>query len=150
MLQLNCYDLIDKDYLKKMKYFFGKLFQADQEFLFETIFITKQGKKITVECHCNSMRKNGKVFGICVARDISERKAVEEKIRYLTFHDSLTGIYNRAYFENELEKYDNFRYLPISIIIGDINGLKLVNDAFGHDEGDRLLKNCRQMFERVL
>jgi diguanylate cyclase (GGDEF)-like protein/PAS domain S-box-containing protein len=152
ILQLTCYDLIDKDYLKKMKYFFGKLFHADQEFLFETIFITKQGKKITVECHCNSISKNGKVFGICVARDISERKAVEEKIRYLTFHDSLTGIYNRAYFENELEKYDNLRYLPISIIIGDMNGLKLVNDAFGHDEGDRLLKiaakclkeSCRQ------
>ena len=61
-------------------------------------------------------------------------------------------IYNRAYFENELEKYDNLRYLPISIIIGDMNGLKLVNDAFGHDEGDRLLKiaakclkeSCRQ------
>ena len=152
ILQLTCNDLIDKDYLKKMKYFFGKLFHADQEFLFETIFITKQGKKITVECHCNSISKNGKVFGICVARDISERKAVEEKIRYLTFHDSLTGIYNRAYFENELEKYDNLRYLPISIIIGDMNGLKLVNDAFGHDEGDRLLKiaakclkeSCRQ------
>jgi len=152
ILQLTCNDLIDKDYLKKMKYFFGKLFHADQEFLFETIFITKQGKKITVECHCNSISKNGKVFGICVARDISERKAVEEKIKYLTFHDSLTGIYNRAYFENELEKYDNLRYLPISIIIGDMNGLKLVNDAFGHDEGDRLLKiaakclkeSCRQ------
>jgi diguanylate cyclase (GGDEF)-like protein/PAS domain S-box-containing protein len=152
ILRLTCFDLIDKNYSKKMKYIFGKLFHADQEFLFETIFITKQGKKITVECHCNSISKNGKVFGICVARDISERKAVEEKIRYLTFHDSLTGIYNRAYFENELEKYDNLRYLPISIIIGDMNGLKLVNDAFGHDEGDRLLKiaakclkeSCRQ------
>ena len=152
ILRLTCYDLIGKESSKKMKYIFGKLFHTDQEFLFETIFITKNGQKITTECHCNSMRNNGKVFGICVARDISERKAVEEKIRYLTFHDSLTGIYNRAYFENEMEKYDNLRYLPISIIIGDMNGLKLVNDAFGHDEGDRLLKiaakclkeSCRQ------
>lgn len=147
MLRLTCYDLIDKYYLKKTKYVFGKLFHADQELLFETTFITKHGKKITAECHCNSIRKNGKVLGICVARDISERKAIEKKIRYLTFHDSLTGIYNRAYFENELEKYDNLRYLPISIILGDVNGLKLINDAFGHDEGDRLLKIAAKCFK---
>jgi len=152
ILRLTCFDLIDKNYSKKMKYIFGKLFHADQELLFETVFITKQGQKIATECHCNSIRKNGKVYGNCVVRDITERKKVEEKIRYLTFHDSLTGIYNRAYFENELEKYDNLRYLPISVIMGDMNGLKLVNDAFGHDEGDRLLKiaanslkeSCRQ------
>ena len=146
------YELIDKNYQERMKYIFSKLYHAESELLFETTFIAKNGHKMVTECHCNSYRKNGKVYGNCVVRDITERKKVEEKIKYLTFHDSLTGIYNRAYFENELEKYDNLRYLPISIIIGDMNGLKLVNDAFGHDEGDRMLKitakclkvSCRQ------
>jgi diguanylate cyclase (GGDEF)-like protein/PAS domain S-box-containing protein len=146
------YELIDKNYQERMKYVFSKLYHAESELLFETTFVAKNGHKMVTECHCNSYRKNGKVYGNCVVRDITERKKVEEKIKYLTFHDSLTGIYNRAYFENELEKYDNPRYLPMSIIIGDMNGLKLVNDAFGHDEGDRLLKiaanslkeSCRQ------
>jgi diguanylate cyclase (GGDEF)-like protein len=52
----------------------------------------------------------------------------------------LTGLYNRAYFEEELKRLDTPRQLPISLILGDVNGLKLINDAFGHEEGDRLLR----------
>lgn len=55
------------------------------------------------------------------------------------FYDKLTSLFNRAYFEEELKRLDTERQLPLSIIIGDLNGLKLVNDAFGHKEGDRLL-----------
>ena len=60
----------------------------------------------------------------------------------MSFHDSLTDLYNRAYFEEELKRLDTKRQLPLSIIVGDINGLKLINDAFGHKEGDEILKNC--------
>jgi len=76
-------------------------------------------------------------FGIF--RDITEQKRAEAEIRYLSFHDRLTGLYNRAFFEEELRRINGRRNLPISIIMGDVNGLKLVNDAFGHHEGDRLL-----------
>lgn len=76
-------------------------------------------------------------FGIF--RDITEQKQAEAEIRYLSFHDRLTGLYNRAYFEEELKRVDSPRNLPISIIMGDVNGLKLVNDAFGHQDGDRHL-----------
>jgi len=71
--------------------------------------------------------------------DITERKKREQEIFYLSYHDVLTGLYNRACFEEESERLDNERQLPISIIMGDINGLKLINDAFGHAEGDKLL-----------
>jgi diguanylate cyclase (GGDEF)-like protein/PAS domain S-box-containing protein len=71
--------------------------------------------------------------------DISDRKKRETEILYLNYHDLLTGLYNRAFFEEECARLDTPRQLPISVIMGDINGLKLVNDAFGHKEGDKLL-----------
>jgi len=55
-----------------------------------------------------------------------ERKSSEEKIKYLSFHDSLTGLYNRAYFEEELERYNFPRYYPLSIVMLDVNGLKVI------------------------
>ena len=71
--------------------------------------------------------------------DINERRTAEDEVRYLSFHDKLTGLYNRAFFEEELKRLDTERQLPLSIIIGDLNGLKLTNDVFGHQEGDKLL-----------
>ena len=72
-------------------------------------------------------------------QDITNRKKTEEKILYLSYHDKLTGLYNRRFYEEEIKRLDTERNLPISIIIGDVNRLKLVNDAFGHDKGDELL-----------
>lgn len=71
--------------------------------------------------------------------DISERKEIEEEIRFLSFHDSLTNLYNRFFFEVEKKRLDTARQLPLSIIMGDVNGLKLTNDTYGHSEGDKLL-----------
>jgi len=62
-----------------------------------------------------------------------------EKISFLSYHDYLTGLYNRAYFEEAKLRLDTPGMLPISIIMGDINGLKLINDGFGHPKGDELL-----------
>ncbi|MFO7859955.1 MAG: PAS domain S-box protein [Desulfosalsimonas sp.] len=84
-----------------------------------------------------------------VARDITERKKAEEHIRYVSFHDSITGLYNRAYFEEEIKRLDTGRSLPVSFIIGDLNNLKLVNDTFGHEEGDRLLQNISEILRKT-
>ncbi|MEA2087853.1 MAG: PAS domain S-box protein [Candidatus Caldatribacteriota bacterium] len=78
-----------------------------------------------------------------------ERKQTEEKIRHLSFHDALTGLYNRAYFEEELERYNFPRYYPLSIVMLDVNGLKVTNDTFGHHEGDRLLQHLSQTLTSV-
>lgn len=72
--------------------------------------------------------------------DITERKRAEEKLRFMSFHDALTGLYNRAYFEEELERLNGSRQFPISIIACDLDGLKLINDREGHDAGDRAIK----------
>ena len=86
---------------------------------------------------------------IGVARDITESKEQNEKIEYLSLHDHLTGLYNRRYFEAELKRLDTERNLPITVIMGDVNGLKLINDTFGHEAGDELLVNAAQMIREV-
>ncbi|MEW6574513.1 MAG: diguanylate cyclase, partial [Bacillota bacterium] len=58
---------------------------------------------------------------------------------YLSFHDPLTGLYNRTYFEKEMSRFENRPDSAVSIIICDVDGLKLVNDTLGHDAGDSLL-----------
>ncbi len=83
---------------------------------------------------------NGKIIGLIgVSRDITDRKKQEEKILYLNYHDILTGLYNRTFFEKEKVNIDKEENLPLSVIIGDINGLKLINDGFSLEEGDRIL-----------
>ena len=88
-----------------------------------------------------------RIMGNIFINAIENYKA-DRKIKYLSFYDSLTGLYNRAYFEEELKRLNTKRQLPLSIIIGDINGLKLANDAFGHMEGDRLLKTSSTVLRK--
>ncbi|WP_239559400.1 PAS domain S-box protein [Sporohalobacter salinus] len=80
-------------------------------------------------------------------RNITERKKAEEEIKYKSYHSELTGLYNRTYFNEELNRYDTKRQLPLSIIMGDVNGLKITNDTFGHKEGDRLLIKIAEILE---
>jgi diguanylate cyclase (GGDEF)-like protein len=68
------------------------------------------------------------------------RARKEKEVIYYTFHDQLTGLFNRAYFEEESKRLNVERQMPISIIIADVNGLKLINDTFGHQIGDHVLK----------
>jgi PAS domain S-box-containing protein len=71
--------------------------------------------------------EKGQVIGLVgIGRDITERKNAEERIHYLSFHDSLTGLYNRVYLEEEIKRLDTERQLPIGIIMMDVNGLKLL------------------------
>ncbi|MHB1126480.1 MAG: HD domain-containing phosphohydrolase [Bacillota bacterium] len=92
----------------------------------------------------------GNIVGVVlVFRDVTNERAAEVQIRYLSFHDKLTGLYNRAYFEREMQRLDTERQLPLSIILGDANGLKLVNDAFGHHEGDRLLVDIASILQAI-
>lgn len=116
---------------------------------FEARFRKKDGKPIWVEISSRAIYKGGKpAYYQGIVRDISERKRYERQLRYKSFHDSLTSLYNRAYFEEELKRLNNNRQLPLSIIIGDVNCLKLVNDAFGHQKGDRLLQEAANIIKK--
>lgn len=85
-------------------------------------------------------KPTGQLEVIGVSRDIAERKRNEEAVLYLSYNDALTGLYNRRYLEDQMRRLDTGRNLPITLIMGDVNRLKLVNDAFGHVFGDKLLK----------
>ncbi|HWP97649.1 MAG TPA: GGDEF domain-containing protein [Syntrophomonadaceae bacterium] len=76
---------------------------------------------------------------VLILNDVTEAKQAEEALRYMSFHDELTGLFNRAYFEQEMLRLENGRSDPLGIISFDVDGLKLVNDVLGHQAGDLLL-----------
>ena len=106
-----------------------------------TALVSKTGKERSIaDSAAPIIDSDGEIYGaILVFRDVTQEKKKQEKIYYMSFYDSLTGLYNRRYFEEEFRRIDTKRNLPISVIMGDANGLKLINDAFGHKEGDKLL-----------
>ena len=84
--------------------------------------------------------KNNEFIGVVgVAHDITEQKKFEEDLKHLSYTDSLTGLHNRAYFTKKVNELIKEEAFPIRIIMGDVNGLKMVNDTFGHIEGDNLI-----------
>lgn len=100
--------------------------------------VTSDGKIYQIRGY--PVKNKEEIIGaIEVVQDITKRKEMEEEIKYMSFHDKLTGLYNRAFWEEELNRLNTKRQFPLSIIMGDLNGLKLINDAFGHKEGDKLL-----------
>ena len=92
------------------------------------------------------------IGGYGIYTDISKKKQAEEEILYISYHDQLTGVYNRRYFEEKMKAIDQEMIMPVSLIMADVNGLKLTNDALGHKVGDELLirmaeilkANCRE------
>lgn len=111
-------------------------------------------------------RKNGQLFQSEVALisftlgeeimfqqnicDITERVQVQERLEYLSLHDQLTGLYNRAFFESELQRLGNSQYYPLTLISCDIDSLKLINDSFGHQAGDQQLVECAEILKDSL
>ncbi len=83
-----------------------------------------------------------------IGMDVTERKRVEEELIYLSYHDHLTGLYNRRFFENELKRLDMKANFPITVVMGDVNGLKLINDSFGHAAGDEILKKAAKSIRK--
>lgn len=106
--------------------------------------VTKQGEIRWVSHLCRPIfGRNGEFLGVSGSnRDISAFKLVEERLRFLSTHDNLTGLYNRAYFDEELVRLARGRTFPVGVVMADVDGLKEVNDSFGHTAGDRLLQQA--------
>ncbi|MDP4160392.1 MAG: diguanylate cyclase, partial [Bacillota bacterium] len=103
---------------------------------------------LPVEVMLTPILLNGRKVFHALSRDVSERKKMEQQLKYLSYHDQLTGQYNRRFFEEELKRLDVEGNYPITIVIADVNGLKLVNDSFGHAIGDELIKKVAEVIEK--
>jgi diguanylate cyclase (GGDEF)-like protein/PAS domain S-box-containing protein len=125
----------------------------------ELVSHRKDGQEINLNLFMSPMRDyNGSVTGIVlVALDVTDRKNAEKELlesekilRFLSFHDSLTGLYNRTYFEKQIERIEQEGPYPVAVILVDIDDLKLVNDTLGHGKGDLYLKQCAKLLQNNL
>lgn len=98
-----------------------------------------------------SIRDNkGENLIMMVITDVTERHQAEQQINYLSFYDKLTGLYNRTYIDTAFANMNDEDNLPVAMIIGDVNGLKITNDVFGHLQGDHLLQNIAMVLRKCL
>lgn len=141
IIGLSDFDLFDKEMATSFRDIDNEMLTQNKSRIKDEIVTYPDGTKVFLETiktlYSNS---DGTILGIIgISRDITERKKREEENIYLTYHDILTGLYNRRFFEEQIEHLDTKQQMPLSVITGDINGLKLINDALGHNEGDKLL-----------
>lgn len=129
---------------------YNRVFQSgnpDRGFTLE--MLRKDGSSVYGELSVSLIcDKNGTVEGFRgVARDITDRILFENRLKYLSLHDQLTGLNNRAFFEEEMARLGKSREYPITMILADLDDLKLVNDSLGHDTGDNLLKAAAEILK---
>ncbi len=133
---------------EKAKNFYKELFQGNASMI-EWMCHHKEGKPISVITKGIPVVINNKIESYFVVfTDISKLKHNEERLKYLSFNDALTGLFNRRYFEEEICRLQKSKTHPISFIVADINGLKTVNDTLGHNMGDKLIITCANILQK--
>lgn len=147
--QVSFNDLIVPEYREIIWQEWERVLALREQFKFEYEIITAKGERKWVwEIGQGIYDEDGKVEeleGIVI--DITDSKQKMMQIQYLNDHDIMTGLYNRRYYEKTKNQLDKEEYLPLSIIISDINGIKIVNDAFGYPEGDRLIMETAKIIQ---
>jgi len=139
-------DLI-QEYIRDIQLYNKEIEYYDDEYRMKHkngswVWIHDRGKVI-------SWANDGQPHIICGTHtDISDKVKKQEEILYLSYCDQLTGLYNRRFYEEELKRLDVKRNLPMTIVMADVNGLKLINDSFGHALGDRLLKKVAEVIKK--
>lgn len=117
----------------------------------EMILVSNSGREMLIEDSAAQIRDNtGKINGVVIVfRDITSKKEREKKIEFMSYHDALTGLYNRRYIEDAIKRMETTRNLPFTVMVMDVNGLKITNDAFGHHLGDKLLTSTAEIIRNV-
>lgn len=119
---------------------FAKCIEQKTSMVEENYYLSKWGKKIYLRYHLVPLYDDsGNVSGVQgIMEDFSQRKEDEDRIRYLNIHDSLTGLFNRSYFEEvirDLSRGSN----SMGMVVCDVDGLKMINNSLGHAAGDQIL-----------
>jgi diguanylate cyclase (GGDEF)-like protein/PAS domain S-box-containing protein len=111
---------------------------------------TKFGKPIWYLVDITPIEFEGEKCMLVGMADITEQRRIQEELQYLSMHDALTGVYNRTYFEAEINRLQKGRQFPVSIIMLDTDNLKVVNDNYGHTQGDKMLQKVANLVGEVL
>jgi len=138
--------LYDFDELHRFKNDIMPVLRKNGHWQGEAIGMKKDGSKFFQYISLTAFIEGGL---ICIVRDITERKNKEAEILHLSYHDKLTGLYNRRFIEEEIKRLDINRQLPLSIVMADLNSLKLANDTFGHIVGDEILKETAGLLKKM-
>jgi diguanylate cyclase (GGDEF)-like protein/PAS domain S-box-containing protein len=141
------YDIVE-DARRSVDRYYDEVLPVQHELPVELrLFRHKDGHGVEVERSGVIVHLQGKKVYMVTARDVTERRLIEEKMNFLSFHDVLTGLYNRTYFEEELNRLERRRAGAVGLILFDLDGLKLVNDSFGHEQGDQLLVRTAELIQ---
>ncbi len=122
-----------------------KMLKGARSFPYEFCVQRNDAERRWVVESVTSIPYQGGVATLGNVMDTTERRQVEERLRFLSLHDQLTGLRNRACFEEELMRPRTAHEYPITILSADLDGLKLINDTMGHKAGDRLLGACADL-----
>ena len=116
----------------------------------QTILINRMNRSIPISFSAAPIKSEiGEILGVVmVFRDISKFKEQNDHIRFLSYHDALTGLYNRHYIDERLNLLDTQENLPFAVMTGDVNGLKITNDIFGHKAGDQILQFVAEILKK--
>ncbi len=162
---LQLFDADDKDMLlanlklvfrSEMKdYFAGELvdiWNGKTYYEHNGIAYSLGGEPVYIHLHWTLMPgyENDLGWVVVALQDVTERKKAEDYLRFLGTHDVMTGLYNRAFFEETIQKLETQCQYPISFIVADLNELKITNDTFGHQVGDKLIRRAAEVLKASL
>ncbi|MEI7668158.1 MAG: diguanylate cyclase, partial [Erysipelotrichaceae bacterium] len=135
-----CENIIDQVILAK----------STMEIGLHTILVGRDGSEKPIEDSAAPIFDENKELAgaVLVFRDVTLQREAINSLEYLGYHDKLTDLYNRRFYEEEIKRLDTSRNLPLTIIMGDVNGLKLINDSFGHSAGDELLQKAAKSIKQ--
>lgn len=144
------YDLFPLEVADSFRFYDREMLKHQESRQNEEWIVYPNGRNVLLDTLKTPYRDaDGSLIGILgISRDITERKQKEEEVYTIAYHDHLTGLHNRRFFEEELQRINVNRNLPLTIVMGDVNGLKLINDSFGHPVGDELLKKAAAIIKK--
>lgn len=150
LIGANLYDLLPESEAAKTRSALQTVFETGQTLEYETQIPQPDGSRQWFKHNVGPVMLDGAVSAaMFISTDISETKRTEARLSYLSTHDVLTGLYNRAYFESELLRLQAEGPFPISIIMADVDGMKQANDYHGHAAGDDLLRRVAKILHQA-
>lgn len=144
---------LDKVFHDEMRAHFQKeltdLWNGKLSYETEGVNYTLSGEPLHVHLYLSVVPGYEQTLGrvLVALEDVTARRKAEDYLRYLGTHDVMTGLYNRAYYEEEMKRLGGGRQYPVSIIIADMDGLKDVNDNLGHQAGDKLIRRAAEVLK---